>query len=243
MKDNFSTKSANYKAYRPGYPTEIFDLIKENLTSFEKAWDCGAGNGQIANEIATFFKQVEATDISGNQIANAVKKNNIHYSVQPAEETNFNNNVFDLVISAQAVHWFDFERFYAEIRRCLKPDGLVIIMGYGLFRSNSAAKDVITKFYNETIGSYWDPERKYLDDKYQTIPFPFKEQKTLEFEQKYNWDIEHLLGYLRTWSAVKHYERENNQDPVSLIENDLRESFGRKNKITFPVFVKMGKIE
>ena len=243
MKDNFSTKSANYKAYRPGYPTEIFDLIKENLTSFEKAWDCGTGNGQIANEIAAFFKQVEATDISRNQIANAVKKNNIHYSVQPAEETNFNNNVFDLVISAQAVHWFDFERFYAEIRRCLKPDGLVIIMGYGLFRSNSATNDVITKFYNETIGSYWDPERKYLDDKYQTIPFPFKEQKTLEFEQIYNWGIEHLLGYLRTWSAVKHYERENNQDPVSLIENDLRQSFGRKNKITFPIFVKMGKIE
>lgn len=243
MKDNFSTKSANYKAYRPGYPTEIFDLIKENLTSFEMAWDCGTGNGQIANEIAAFFKQVEATDISRNQIANAVKKNNIHYSVQPAEETNFSNNVFDLVISAQAVHWFDFERFYAEIRRCLKPDGLVIIMGYGLFRSNSATNDVITKFYNETIGSYWDPERKYLDDKYQTIPFPFKEQKTLEFEQTYNWGIEHLLGYLRTWSAVKHYERENNQDPVSLIENDLRQSFGRKNQIAFPVFLRMGKLE
>ncbi|MGA8854015.1 MAG: class I SAM-dependent methyltransferase [Christiangramia sp.] len=242
MKDNFSSKSAEYKRYRPTYPHEIFEFIKTQVKDFRKAWDCGTGSGQVAGEIAKFFKEVEATDISENQIKNAVEMENITYSIQPAEDTNFKNEEFDLIITAQAAHWFDFERFYSEVKRCLKPDGILVIMGYGLFTSTTETNKVIAHFYDQIIGPYWDPERTYLDEQYQTIPFPFEEITTPHFERVYEWDIDHLLGYLRTWSAVKHYERENNEDPVSLIEGELRETFGKKNRITFPILFRMGKI-
>jgi len=242
LKDNFSSKSANYKKFRPGYPYEVYDFIKSNLSAFESAWDCGTGNGQVAGIIAEFFNSVEATDISENQIKNAVKKSNITYSIQPAEATNFNRDQFDLIISAQAVHWFDFDKFYAEVKRCLKPDGLLVIMGYGLFTSNPETNEVIADFYDTIIGPYWNPERTYLDEQYHTIPFPFNEVKAPKFFQVYEWDIEHLLGYLNTWSAVKHYERKEGENPVALIEAKLRDAFGKKNQIVFPILFRMGKI-
>ena len=243
MKDNFSTKSANYRKFRPQYPNEVYEFLRSRLNSFEIAWDCGTGNGQVAEKIAEFFSHVEATDISKNQLQNAVKKSNITYSIQSAEKTNFENDQFDLIISAQAVHWFNFEAFYSEVKRCLKPDGLIVIMGYALFKSNLEIDAVIVDFYDHIIGPYWDPERKYLDEDYQTIPFPFQESSTPAFCAEYNWNIDHLLGYLRTWSAVKHYERLNDEDPVSLIEPKLREVFGKRNVVKFPILFRMGKVD
>ncbi|QYA26565.1 class I SAM-dependent methyltransferase [Gramella sp. MT6] len=243
MKDNFSTRSKEYSQYRPTYPNEVYDFIKAQLSSYDTAWDCGTGNGQVAVELSKFFKKVEATDISENQLKNAAKRDNIHYSVQPAEKTSFSNRKFDLIISAQAVHWFNFDTFYSEVIRCLKPGGKVMIMGYGLFYSNTETKRVITRFYNDIIGPYWDEERIYLDENYETIPFPFKEIATPEFAQRYHWSIDHLLGYLRTWSAVKHFENENGRDPVSLIESELREAFGKSNEVNFPILLRMGKMD
>lgn len=243
MKDNFSRNSKEYCKYRPTYPAGIFDFIKVHLPAQENVWDCGTGNGQVGVELSKFFTRVEATDISKNQIKHAPKKNNIHYSIQPAEKTNFSSNQFDLIICAQAVHWFDFNKFYREVKRCLKPEGLIIILGYGLFRSNHETNEVIANFYNNIIGSFWDEERKYLEDEYKTIPFPFKELPAPKYVQTYQWEIEHLLGYLRTWSAVKHYEEKYDQDPVAIIEPDLRRTFGKKNEVLFPILFRMGKIE
>lgn len=242
MKDNFSSQSGNYAKYRPKYPSGVYDLIKENLSSYSRAWDCGTGNGQVAAELSKFFTIVEATDISSNQLKKAIKKDNIHYSIQPAEKTGFPDNYFDLIISAQAVHWFNFSQFYSEVNRCLKPDGLLVLMGYGLFNSNSQTNKIIHNFYNNIIGSFWDEERKHLDEAYESIPFPFKKIKTPGFVQSYTWDIDHLLGYLRTWSAVKHYIKSEAKDPVSLIENDLRRAFGNQNEVNFPILLKMGKL-
>lgn len=243
MKDNFSSRSKDYSRFRPRYPQEVYDFIRSQLAGFQNAWDCGTGNGQVAVELAKFFERVEATDISENQLKNAVKRPNINYSIQAAEKTNFEKEQFDLIICAQAVHWFNFDEFYAEVNRCLKPDGLLVIMGYGLFASNPETNEVITEFYQKTIGPFWDIERKYLDEKYQSIPFPFSEISTPEFHQVYNWDIEHLLGYLRTWSAVKHYEKEHKEDPVALIEDKLRKAFGNKNNVSFPILLRVGKFD
>lgn len=240
MKDNFSSRSEDYSRYRPTYPEEAYDFIKSWLKGFEKAWDCGTGNGQVAGKISEFFSELKATDISASQIKNAVKLPNIEYSVQPAEATNFQDHQFDLIITAQAVHWFNFDKFYAEVKRCLKPDGIFVIMGYGLFSANPETNQVINRFYHNIIGPYWDPERKYLENGYKTIPFPFIEIETPEFQQISEWKIEELLGYLRTWSAVKHFEKDRQKDPVHLIEEDLKKAFGKRNKVSFPILFRMG---
>ena len=128
---------------------------------------------------------------------------NIRYSLQAAESTDFTNDFFDLIVVAQAIHWFDFEKFYAEVNRTLRKDGLLVVLGYGKLEVSEEIDAIITKFYREVIGPFWDKERKYIDENYQTIPFLFDEIKTPKFANIFEWTFEHLIGYLETWSAVK----------------------------------------
>ncbi len=242
MKDYFSTASDKYAQFRPTYPKEIFNFLRKICATPKRAWDCGTGNGQVAAELANFIGKVEATDISFQQLSHAVRKDNIDYSVQQAEKTNFEENSFDLVTVGQAIHWFDFDQFYAEVKRVLKPNGYIAVIGYALIRSNPATNAVIDQFYQKIIGAYWHPERKYLDEAYQTIPFPFLEVPTPQFLMEEMWSLERLTGYLRTWSAVKSYLSETGKDPVSLIEEDLQKSFGKRRRVEFPILLRLGKL-
>ncbi len=241
MKDNFSTNSSQYAQFRPKYPAELFSFLENRVELKGAAWDCGTGNGQVAGELAKFFKRVEATDISQQQLENAVKVSNINYSLQPAEKTNFPDNSFDLITVAQAIHWFDFSQFYKEVNRILKPGGIIAIIGYGLFKSNEQTNDLINHFYRNIVGPYWDPERRYLEDGYRSIQFPFEEIQTPDLEMEFSWDFEHLIGYLKTWSAVKHFQNKNGYDPVDVISEDLRTAFGEHRLVKFPLFLRLGQ--
>lgn len=241
MKDNFSDQADSYARYRPGYPKELFSFSENHLITKERAWDCGTGNGQVAVEISRFMKRVDATDISREQLNNAVTGPNIFYSQQPAEKTNFPDKSFDLITVAQAIHWFDFDLFYNEVKRCLKPGGLIAVIGYGLFHINDKADEVIQELYSDYLGNYWDPERKYLEENYRTIPFPFQEIQTPSFEHKLEWKFEHLVGYLKSWSAVKHYEKERGVNPVDLIREKLYVAYGDKGIVTYPILFRLGE--
>ena len=243
MKDLFSSASENYARYRPGYPPELFNFLRKLSGTKKRAWDCGTGNGQVAGELAQFFEEVQATDISVQQLSQALQRPNIHYTKQAAEKNTFPDAHFDLITVGQAVHWFDFSRFYEEARRVLKPDATIAVFGYGLFRSDPETNKIIDHFYNEIIGSYWDEERRYLDEKYESISFPFKEIQAPQFEFRATWSIERLLGYLNTWSAVKHYEKSEGENPVKLISEELTESFGEVAKVNFPILLRVGRNE
>ncbi|MDN3594013.1 class I SAM-dependent methyltransferase [Zunongwangia endophytica] len=242
MKDNFSDQSQNYANFRPKYPNAVFNEIMKHVAERSKAWDCATGNGQVAEELSKLFNQVEATDISENQIEQAPKLKNINYSIQPAENVDFKDHSFDLITVAQAIHWFDFDKFYDEVKRTLKPEGILAVLGYSLFKTNAETNKIMQHFYYEVIGPYWDEERKYLDEGYDTIPFPFKEIATSKINFKEEWSFDRLIGYLKTWSAVKHFIAKNGYDPVDDIYKDLKMSFGTSNTIEFPILFKIGKL-
>jgi SAM-dependent methyltransferase len=244
MKDNFSIQSASYAAFRPSYPAELYNFLLPLITSKQTAWDCGTGNGQVAKVLSNYFTNVYASDISEQQINQAVKKSNIYYSINAAERTNFENNFFDLIVVAQAIHWFDFDAFYREVKRTLKPGGLLAVIGYGLLTINDEADKVIHQFYSETIGQYWDKERKYVDENYTTIPFPMNEIESPSFKIAFEWTLEELTGYLGTWSAVQHYLKAINSNPVDIVYPQLAGLFSSKQKIKghFPVLLRAGFI-
>ncbi|CAN5449681.1 class I SAM-dependent methyltransferase [soil metagenome] len=245
MKDNFSNASHLYAKYRPVYPAEmlrfIVSLVKEN----NQAWDCGTGNGQVAQVLSEYFTTVQATDISTQQIQQAAPNNKIVYSVSRAELTTFPDNSFDLITVAQAIHWFDFDLFYAEVKRTAKPEAILAVFGYGFFQISSEVDAIITEFYDSVIGVYWDYERRYLDENYQTIPFPFHEISHEDFKMELNWTAEQILGYLETWSAVKHYQKAHQKNPLDLIRTELKQVLSRKehHKVVFPIFLRLARIE
>lgn len=244
MKDNFSTQSDKYAKYRPTYPSDLFEFLNFKIQDKHNAWDCGTGNGQVAFELAKTFDYVFATDISQSQIDNALQADNIFYSVQPAEKTDFDNGLFDLIIVAQAIHWFDFDRFYSEVRRTAKENALLCVVGYGKLEISKQIDNVIANFYNNVIGKYWDKERKYIDENYKTIPFPFDEIQTPKFLNTQNWTIEHLIGYLNTWSAVKHFVKQNGYNPIDKLQSEIEIIWGNEQtkQVRFPLLLRIGKI-
>ncbi|QDH80867.1 class I SAM-dependent methyltransferase [Echinicola soli] len=242
MKDNFSGHASDYAKFRPLYPDALYEFILTHVTVRERAWDCATGNGQMAEMLSNNFTWVEASDISEQQLHQAPKVSNIRYSVQPAEKTGFTDQSFDLITVGQAVHWFDFDRFFKEVRRVLKPNGLLVLVGYGLLAVEGLT-ELIKMFYAEIIGTYWDPERKYIEANYQTIPFDFEEIQPPFLVMEYAWSKDQLMGYLNTWSAVKHYEKDRGNNPLEIIKVDLDKAWGQSTlrKVTFPLILKVGR--
>jgi len=243
MKDNFSAHSAQYLQFRPNYPTELFEFLKSLSADFETAWDCGTGNGQLAVCLANFFDKVYATDLSEKQIANAILRDNIVYKTEYAEHSSFEDNQFDLITVAQAIHWFHFDDFYKEVNRTLKPGGYFAAIGYSLLSIDSELDPIIQNLYYNVIGKYWDKERKYIDEQYRTIPFPFKEVECPKIKSTLNWSFDQLIGYLNTWSAVQHYIRQNNANPVDLVYESLYEKWGNHTikNVNFPILLRVGQ--
>ena len=244
MKDNFSTRADKYAQFRPRYPEALFDHLFSLSPEKEAAWDCGTGNGQVAQRLAAVFQSVQATDISRQQLDNAIVLPNIHYSVQPAETTGFADHSFDLITVAQAIHWFDFNAFYAEVDRTLKPGGILAVIGYNLPRFNSALDAVVDAFYKDVVGPFWDKERHYVDENYRTIPFPYADLPAREFTIDVQWSFDHLVGYIETWSAVKHYQQQKKEDPVALIEPRLKTAWGEARELSghFPILLRIARI-
>nr|WP_315240476.1 class I SAM-dependent methyltransferase [uncultured Flavobacterium sp.] len=242
MKDNFSKQAVDYSKFRPQYPDEMIDYIISFVNNKSTALDLATGNGQVAHKLSVYFKKVFATDISEKQLDNAIQADNIMYSKESAEKTSFGNQQFDLIVVAQAVHWFDFEVFYKEIYRILKPEGIFAVMGYGLFSTNPDSDKILRSFYYDIVGPYWDSERKYLDENYETIPFPFEEIPAQKFQNEFTWSFEMLIGYLQTWSSVQHYISKKNQNPIDLIYDELKASWQKNDKkVKFPLLLRIGK--
>ncbi len=244
-KDLYSKQAAGYRQYRPVYPLELYDYILRHVKGRESAWDCGTGNGQVAGALADYFQEVEATDISESQLKNAIDKDNVYYQLVRAEQTPFDKNTFDLITVAQAIHWFNFEAFYNEVRRVSKKGAVLAVWGYGLFRVNEEVDSIIDHFYKHTIGSYWDTERRFIDEEYKTIPFPFPEegeQKTFTISRQ--WTLEELEGFLKTWSAVQHYLKEKGDNPVKALIEQVQPVWkpGEIKEVSFPVFMRLGRV-
>jgi SAM-dependent methyltransferase len=220
--ETFSSGSGQYARYRPAYPQALFAYLNETASGHACAWDCGTGSGQAAISCAEYFTQVEATDISVEQIRHCLPHPRVHYSVSPAEATGFEADTFDLILVAQAYHWFDREKFAREAGRVLKPGGLLAVCGYGFFEIEPGIDRIIRESLFEPVDRFWAEGNRILMGGYRDVSLPFDEIRgSRDFGIELEWDLPHLLEYLRTWSAVKRFEQELGVDPVSRLEMEL----------------------
>lgn len=244
MTSRFSKQADLYARYRPDYPTELYDFIFKHLKRKDTAWDCGTGSGQVAAVLAEHFDTVYASDISSEQMEHAPRKSNINYYQVPAEDTGFPPLRFDLITVAQAIHWFDFKKFYAEVRRTANEDGLLAAFGYGYMSINPAIDELTHRFYEDMFGRYFSETRHHLDERYRSIPFPFEEIPSPDFEKKFQWSFEYFKGFLNSWSPVQQYKDDHGSNPVDPLLEKLEAVWkpGESRTVTFPVFLRLGKI-
>lgn len=244
MKDLFSRDSKQYAKFRPTYPEALYDFIFQHIHHKGVAWDVGTGNGQVAQVLANYFTKVYATDLSQQQLDEAVSLPAIQYLCCNEHDTPFQADTFDLITVGQAIHWFDFAKFYKEISRVAKKGALVAIWGYSLLQISDEIDSHIAQFYRHKVGKYWDAERKYVDEAYQTIPFPFQSIEVPSFQMEFSWNLYMLEGYLKTWSSVGKFIKEEKYNPVDEFIDSLKPFWEEDEvkKIVFPIFMRLGYV-
>ena len=174
FKDHFSTQAATYAKARPTYPPALFAELARLAPGRTLAWDAGTGNGQAAVALAAQFERVVATEPSAAQLAQAVPHERVTYTQSAELAPGIADGTADIVTAAQAAHWFDLKIFYPEVRRVLRPGGLLAVWNYGMWTITPAVDALVERFYNGTVGPYWPPERRFVQEAYATIPFPFR---------------------------------------------------------------------
>jgi len=250
FKDHFSSASGRYAAYRPDYPAALYDWLagqcprSRTSTAHDTAWDCATGSGQAALGLAAHFRRVIATDASVEQIRHALPHPAIDYREASAESSGLADASVDLVTVAQAAHWFDLPRFYAEVERVLKPGGMLALWGYGRMVLPGDLDAPFLRFYAETVGPYWPPERQRIDDAYRSLDFPFPEIDAPAFFIEVDWTLDRLLDYVSTWSAVKRFQTAQGHDPLPALRAELAPAWGdtaRPRRLAWPLFVRCGR--
>jgi len=243
--DHFSGVAAGYAAFRPRYPDALFDLLAELAPARDAAWDCATGNGQAALGLARHFARVIATDASEAQIARATPHPHVTYRVAPADASGLGDCSVDLVTAAQAVHWFDRPRFWAEARRVLRPGGVSAIWTYRLVSIAPELDAIVRRFYHDTVGPFWPPERKLTEEGFRTIDFPFAEFPVPEFTIEQRLTLDDVAGYIRTWSATRGFVQRHGRDPVIDLVRELAPLWGEPQTPRlgrWPVAVRAGRI-
>jgi SAM-dependent methyltransferase len=240
FKDLFSSAAASYARFRPAYPAPLFAWLGENLERRRLAVDVGTGSGQVAVALASHFDAVLAVDPSEAQLANAVAHPRVEYRRAAAEATEAATASADLLVAGQAFHWFRQEPFFAEVRRVVRPGGLFAVWCYALARISPEVDAVVGELYQDYLGPYWQPERGLVESHYREVIFPasFLELPAPPFEMQQLWRLEHLVGYLGTWSPLESYQRAKGVNPLEAILPQLTRAWGpaaTEREVRWPV--------
>lgn len=256
--DHFSTYADRYARYRPRYPAALFEFLAGVAPRRELAWDVGTGNGQCAIGLAEHFRRVIATDASAAQLAHAMAHARIEYRVALAESCDLAEGGVDLISIAQAIHWFRFDAFYENVRRVARPSAVLAAICYTLPRVDPVIDAVCDRYYRDVTGPYWPPDRRYIDECYATIPFPFDEiavprltgavdraNPPPSFEGRAEWTRAEYAAYLDTWSAVQRFKQRNGRDPFAEIADELAAAWPdghARRAVRWPIYMRAGRV-
>jgi ubiquinone/menaquinone biosynthesis C-methylase UbiE len=246
--DHFSGVANRYADFRPHYPGALFDYLATIVPRAATVWDYACGNGQATVDLARRFEHLIGTDASKEQIASATPNPRIEYRVAPAEQSELPDKSVGLVTVAQALHWFQFDRFYAEVRRVLAPGGIIAVWAYGINTvEGDAVNELVQHFYADVVGPYWPPERKLVEEGYRTIPFPFAEVTPPPpvFRMEARWTLEELLGYFGTWSATNRCIKATGKNPLEPLAVEMGKVWGeaaQRREVAWPLAVRVGKM-
>jgi ubiquinone/menaquinone biosynthesis C-methylase UbiE len=244
IEDCFSRQAGIYAQHRPQYPDSLFYYLAKLCSTRQLAWDCGTGSGQAAFGLVKYFDRVIASDLSPEQVNHARYHERILYQVSSAEKADLETQSADLITVAQALHWFKLSRFYTEVRRVLKPGGILAAWCYHLPLTFPEIDEIIRNYYEVVVGPYWSERIQFVNDRYQTIPFPFEELPPPEVDMNTLWDLNDMLGYLDSWSSTQKFMETRGYHPLEEIKEDLQNAWGnpgQKRVIHFPLYFKIGR--
>jgi SAM-dependent methyltransferase len=240
--DYFGAAAKAYASYRPGYPAALFDWLCTVSKGRERAWDCGTGSGQAAVALADHFVEVVASDPSVAQLLSAARTPRLSYLAMTAEEVALRTASADLVTVAQALHWFDRPRFFAEADRVLRAGGTLAVWSYGLLTIDPLVDRQVDHLYRDVLGPYWPSGRSFVDSGYAGIALPYAELSRPDIAMEVEWSLEQFGGYVSSWSALGRYRAREGADPLPGFLDALSGMWGTgTRRIRWPLVIRAGR--
>ena len=205
-----------YSRYRPTYPKAVVSAITDYVTriggSLGLAVDVACGSGQSTFYLKEAFKKVIGVDISKAQIEEANRKckvenvDNIEFQVGNGMNLSFEDESVDMVTIAQALHWLDRGKFFAECKRVLKHKGCLAVYGYGnVHVVSEQCNALVSNFYRNSLKGCWHEARYHIDNEYRSIQLPFSNTHRIDMTMPCTTSLEAFMGYLSTWSGYQKY--------------------------------------
>jgi len=244
FKDHFSERATGYATHRPRYTKELAHWLSTLAPARDVAWDAGCGSGQLSTLLGDEFRRVIATDASSAQIERAQPHPHVEYRTEPAEKSSLADRSADLISVAQALHWMNLDDFYMEVRRVARPGAAFALVAYHIAIIDRDVDAVIDRFYSGDLNGYWPPERGHIETEYRDIPFPFERIATPpRMYLTVGWTVEQMLGYIRTWSAVRALEKAKGPELTEEFAARLRAAWGSEaREVRWPLVLVAGRI-
>lgn len=186
----FTTRADAYRRYRPSYPSGAIDAMIDGLGEPRRlvAADVGAGTGISSRLLADRGVTVHAVEPNRAMRDAADPHPLVHFVDGVAEKTGLPSACADLVLAAQAFHWFRPEESLREFHRVLKPTGRLAVMW-----NERDLTDPLTAVYSDVISraSNRAPEEKWHirpEELYVSQLFSTAWERTFVYEQALDAD-------------------------------------------------------
>jgi SAM-dependent methyltransferase len=199
----FSDRVADYVRARQSYPAEAIAAMLDGLTLPVVAADVGAGTGISARLLAERVMRVIAIEPNGPMREAADSHPLIEWRYGTAEATGLGEASVDLVMCAQAFHWFRPQEALAEFARIVKPGGRLAVMWNK--RDN---RDPLTDGYSQAIVECCEvqaAEERPFDPELLVTGTGFEERQNLTFANTHQLNEENFLRRATSASYVPNY--------------------------------------
>jgi SAM-dependent methyltransferase len=249
IKNHFEEKGSDYSKYRPTYPEELATSLASLCAAKEHVLEVGCGTGQLSGILATHFANVTATDPSLEQINNATPFDRVSYKQENAEQISLAENCVDLIVAAQAAHWFNLPEFYQQAKNVGKDHALIALISYGVLDikgsldTEKQMSERFKQFYWQEIHDHWPAERQHVENGYQSFDFPFEEIALPALSIQREWTTAELMDYIETWSATRLARKAGEGKIIETFQQDINALNPDKlatHKINWPIVGRLG---
>lgn len=241
----FDRGGADYAQYRPQYPPALAAYLADVSPGRALAVDVGCGSGQLTAALVPHFAQVLGLDPSASQLAHAQCVGKVHYACARAEHLPVAAGSAHLIVAAQAAHWFDLPTFYAQVRQIAAPGAVLALVSYGVLQLPLGLAACFRDFYEDKLQPHWPPQRRWVDEGYRTLAFPFVELQPPQLQIRHWWCASEFVGYISTWSAVRRLHEADQGAVFARFAQDLSRLWGDPQKrrlVRWPINLRVGVV-
>ncbi len=233
-KSRFSERVENYVKFRPSYPKEILNFLHESIGFMQESViaDIGSGTGistKLFLDNGNIVYGVEPNREMRQAAEEILADYTRFYSMDASSEnTKLKSESIDIIVAAQAFHWFDPKPTKEEFLRILKPKGTVILLA-----------NMRKKSDNKFMNGYMDIIEKYGQDlnlktDNQTIPkffYPNVVYKEV-FDNPHIFTLDRLKGELISYSYMPN-QQDSRFKPMMIELENLFEKYNDNGTVIF----------